>query len=191
LQPRAINSRQPRLDRRAGGRLRPQLSRIGLRAGSDRNQFQRMIETQWLDELIALPALDRWLPGTIVAGQELPVPPPDRVAMVEEAKVRIEEELHSITVGELAEDTALSRTGFSRAFRRMEGVSPRAYLQERKIDRAKQLLETGRSLTEIALRLGFCDQSHFTRIFKQLTGETPAAYRRRRTNIQDGEGATG
>ena len=147
--------------------------------------------SHWLEEIVMLPAMERWLPGSLVASGDAAPEPPARMAVIEEAKVRIEEELDSIRIGELSEDTALSRTEFSRVFRRFEGMSPREYLQERKVQRARQLLEGSRSLSEIALDLGFHDQSHFTRVFKQLTGETPSAYRRRRTNVQDDNSAPG
>jgi AraC-like DNA-binding protein len=153
--------------------------------------FLAMMLLHWLEEIVMLPALERWLPSSLVASSEAAPEPPARFAIIEEAKVRIEEELDSIRIGELSEDSALSRTEFSRVFRRFEGMSPREYLQERKVQRARQLLEGARTLSEIALELGFYDQSHFTRVFKQLTGETPAAYRKRRTNVQDDETASG
>jgi AraC family transcriptional regulator len=150
-----------------------------------------MMLLHWLEEIVMLPAVERWLPSSLEASGEAAPEPPARMSIIEEAKVRIEEELDSIRIGELSEDTALSRTEFSRVFRRFEGMSPREYLQERKVQRARRLLDGSRSLSEIALELGFYDQSHFTRVFKQLTGETPAAYRKRRTNVQDEGAASG
>ncbi|MGH7460273.1 MAG: helix-turn-helix transcriptional regulator [Longimicrobiales bacterium] len=139
----------------------------------------------WLDELLSIPPLERWLPGGICASAEEMPPPSERIArVIDAAKSRIEAELDVITVTELWRESELSRTEFSRVFRRLEGVPPRTYVQERRIDRAKRLLASDLPLTEIALQLGFYDQSHFTRVFKHLTGETPAAYRQR-TNIQD------
>jgi AraC-like DNA-binding protein len=147
--------------------------------------FPAMIAFTWLDEWVRARPLDLWLPGTIRAEQDEAPQPLDRGArIVDAAKHRIESELDDITVAELWRESRLSRTEFSRVFRRREGVPPRAYLLERKIEGARRLLATDRSLSEIALALGFYDQSHFTRVFKQATGETPAAYRRR-TNVQD------
>jgi AraC-like DNA-binding protein len=111
--------------------------------------------------------------------------PSDRFArLVDAAKDRVEAQLDDVTVAELWRESRLSRTEFSRVFRRLEGVPPRLYLQERRVERAKRLLGSDRPISEIALELGFYDQSHFTRVFKQLTGETPGTYRRR-TNVQD------
>lgn len=134
------------------------------------------MKTTWLDELVLVRALDRWLPGSIAAEAESA--PPSRLHIIEQAKDRIEDELDTIRIGELAETMDLSRTEFSRVFRRVEGVSPREYKRERRIERAKELLRSNRSLSEIAFALGFADQSHFTRVFKQHTGTTPAEYRR-------------
>jgi AraC-like DNA-binding protein len=143
-----------------------------------------MINFTWLDELVLVPALDRWLPGSITASSEVPAPHQRGAHIVAAAKDRIEEALDDVTVAELWRESRLSRTEFSRVFRRVEGVAPRSYLLERRIERARELLATDRPLSEIALLLGFYDQSHFTRVFKQRTGETPAAFRRR-TNVQD------
>ncbi|MGH7460394.1 MAG: helix-turn-helix transcriptional regulator [Longimicrobiales bacterium] len=145
-----------------------------------------MIKTHWLDELLLLPPLERWLGGTIRAAADELLAPGNRIRdLVDAAKDRIEDRLHDVTVAELWRDSDLSRTAFTRAFSRIEGQPPREYLQERRIERAKRLLRSDRPLTDIALALGFYDQSHFTRVFKHWTGETPAAFRRR-TNVQDG-----
>jgi AraC-like DNA-binding protein len=50
---------------------------------------------------------------------------------------------------------------------------------QRRIETGKALLQNGAlTVAEIADRLGFTDQAHFTRSFRQTTGETPAAWRR-------------
>ncbi|MEM1309361.1 MAG: helix-turn-helix transcriptional regulator, partial [Cyanobacteria bacterium P01_H01_bin.153] len=60
------------------------------------------------------------------------------------------------------------------------GVSPYRYLLQQRVERAKQLLEQ-RSLpiSTIALDCGFANQTHLTKVFRQLTGITPKAYRKR------------
>ena len=65
----------------------------------------------------------------------------------------------------------------ARAFRAMHGVSIHRYYRRRQIDRAWELLARGESLSAIADRCGFADQSHMTRIFVRETGETPARLR--------------
>ena len=67
-----------------------------------------------------------------------------------------------------------------RAFRRAFGLTPGEYLQAVRVAHAKRLIEEGRPLTEVAFEVGFCDQSHLTRVFKRVDGRTPGAYVRRR-----------
>lgn len=80
---------------------------------------------------------------------------------------------------EVAAIVGVSMHHFARAFKQSTGVPPHRYLMERRIERAKALLaQTDQPLAEIALRLGFSSQSHFTTIFRQITGTTPKSYRR-------------
>jgi two-component system response regulator YesN len=65
-------------------------------------------------------------------------------------------------------------------FLREVGVTPFAYVTDKRVHRAKRLIAAGeKSMQEIALEVGFCSQSHFNKVFKEHTGETPASYRRR------------
>lgn len=79
----------------------------------------------------------------------------------------------------LAKRTGLSRFHFIRVFKAEIGMTPARYVEQRKIEQAKSLIETsGLPLADIADRLGFVDQSHLTRRFKKIVGSTPAAYAR-------------
>ncbi|MGQ9491544.1 MAG: helix-turn-helix domain-containing protein [Anaerolineae bacterium] len=58
-------------------------------------------------------------------------------------------------------------------------MTPIAYLNRYRIQQAKQLLtNTHKTITEIALEVGFSSSSYFSRIFRRKTGMTPEAYRR-------------
>lgn len=84
-----------------------------------------------------------------------------------------------IRVGELAQRSGLSVFYFTRAFRQSTGMTPHAYVQQRRVERARELLgQSTRSLGDIALEVGFSSQSHFTTVFRRLTGLTPALLRR-------------
>ncbi|NOK10701.1 helix-turn-helix domain-containing protein [Corallococcus exercitus] len=97
-------------------------------------------------------------------------------------RVRLFIEAHlarRIRVGELAQRSGLSVFYFTRAFRQSMGMTPHAYVQQRRVERARGLLShTTRSLGDIALEVGFSSQSHFTTVFRRLTGLTPAVLRR-------------
>jgi AraC family transcriptional regulator len=84
------------------------------------------------------------------------------------------------SIAELARECGLSSGYFSRAFRQTTGVTPHQWVIRRKVERARQLLlGNGLGLADIALVCGFVDQSHFTRVFTKLEGESPGRWRRR------------
>ncbi|MGJ4889144.1 helix-turn-helix domain-containing protein [Bradyrhizobium sp. HKCCYLRH3099] len=84
-----------------------------------------------------------------------------------------------ITLAELADASGISRFHLSRIFKKHFGLSPIAYLERTRIERAKDLIRRAEmSLAEVAQTVGFADQSHFTRRFKHYTGHTPGAYSR-------------
>ena len=84
------------------------------------------------------------------------------------------------SIAELARECGLSSGYFSRAFRQTTGVTPHQWVMRRKVERARQLLlGNGLGLADIALVCGFVDQSHFTRVFTKLEGESPGKWRRR------------
>lgn len=65
------------------------------------------------------------------------------------------------------------QTVFTKSF----GISPYKYCIIKRIEKAKKMIPLGnKSISEISLELGFCSQSHFNRIFKKITGETPKKY---------------
>jgi AraC family transcriptional regulator len=73
----------------------------------------------------------------------------------------------------------LSPYHFARAFKQSFGVPPHRYHTGRRIERAKALLaQPARSVTEIALALGFAETSSFSAAFRRMTGSSPSAFRR-------------
>lgn len=63
---------------------------------------------------------------------------------------------------------------FARTFKHVTGVAPHQYVLKVRLERAKSLLLRGNlSIAEVAHKVGFFDQSHFTRYFKRLVGVTP------------------
>lgn len=84
-----------------------------------------------------------------------------------------------IRVSELASTVRLSSSYFSRAFKSTFGVTPREFVANRRIERAKNLMTTTDvTLCDVALQCGFADQAHFSRVFRRMTGSAPSAWRR-------------
>jgi AraC family transcriptional regulator len=77
----------------------------------------------------------------------------------------------------LAEVAQLSSRHFARAFRTTLGISPHQYVLSERIREARRLLELPSSIVQVALQLGFANQSHFTESFHRATGVSPGRYR--------------
>ena len=96
----------------------------------------------------------------------------------------IEEHLSSeqegrVALRSVAKEVGMSYFHFSRAFKQSMGMTATNYIAERKIERAKKLMqETDSPIAEIALRSGFSSQSHFTTCFRRFAGVTPRTFRK-------------
>ena len=83
-----------------------------------------------------------------------------------------------LSLQRLAELANMSLDGFIRVFKQSMGVSPHQFVLRKRVERAQALLGIATlSLTEVGLRSGFADQSHFSRTFHRLIGFTPRQYR--------------
>ncbi len=82
-----------------------------------------------------------------------------------------------LTLTEIAAIAQISPYHFLRLFRQSMGATPHQYILQIRVDRAKYLLRSSDlSIAEIAIRVGFCDQSHLTRCFKRILGLTPKQF---------------
>jgi AraC family transcriptional regulator len=103
-------------------------------------------------------------------------------AVLRRVQEHIEEHLQdNLSLDELARDAHYSRGHFLRMFRAATGKTPHQYLTERRVERAKSMLQKTQdiSLIDIAARCGFSSQSHMTRVFREQFGVTPGAFKRR------------
>jgi AraC-like DNA-binding protein len=92
----------------------------------------------------------------------------------------IDENLHrTLHVRDLSAVAHRSPAHFSRKFKLAVGESPHAYVMRRRLERACHLMMTSAApLTDIALNVGFSDQAHLCRLFRQAFGQSPANWRR-------------
>ena len=82
-------------------------------------------------------------------------------------------------VAELAEHVGLSERSLQRLVEQRVGLSPKWLIQRRRLHDAVEALKAGESsLADMAARLGYADQAHFTHDFRTVTGMTPGDYLR-------------
>ncbi|NLP53511.1 AraC family transcriptional regulator [Acinetobacter baumannii] len=81
-----------------------------------------------------------------------------------------------ISLEELAQRVGLSRYAIIRLFKANVGLTPHAFQINLKINQAREQLKQGVPLAELAVNLGFSDQSHFHKAFKAHTGVTPRQF---------------
>lgn len=87
-----------------------------------------------------------------------------------------------IRTSEMASLLDLSVSHFSHLFKQTTGMTPLMYVYAARVDAARQLmLNSAHSLIDIALSHGFCDQSHFCRVFRRETGLSPQTWRKLHT----------
>ncbi len=81
-----------------------------------------------------------------------------------------------LTVPEMAREFSMSESSLLRQLKRLTGLSPKQYLQEARLDLARQLLESGRynTVSEVAYKVGYTHTPSFTRSFKERFGVPPS-----------------
>jgi AraC-like DNA-binding protein len=85
-----------------------------------------------------------------------------------------------MSLAQLAREARMSKRSLIRAFHEATGVTPIAYWNQLRINRAAAFLRSGSEpITEIAFRLGFNDSNYFSRQFRKVTGVSPRHYRQK------------
>jgi AraC family transcriptional regulator len=122
---------------------------------------------------IDVPSVDQLQPGGLATWQ------------ARRTLVHIEANLASkMDIEDLAKVVALSRSHFSRAFKRSLGFSPMEYVVVRRVERAKAMISgTREPLAEVALACGFADQAHLNRRFRDIVGISPGRWRRSHASV--------
>jgi len=119
--------------------------------------------------LTAIECYGGGLPAVIAAGRE-----PDAVARTKDYLIAHMTEATDFQT--LARHVGLSAWHLIRVFRKATGLTPHAWLVDRRVHRARELLREGESPSHIAVQCGFADQAHLTRSFKARLGVTPGQY---------------
>ena len=85
--------------------------------------------------------------------------------------------MHPVNIQEIAESQFIDRRYLTQLFRKAYGVPPQTYLMELRLEKAREFLRMGRSVTESAAMAGFTDLSNFTRKYKSRFGVNPSSDR--------------
>ena len=85
----------------------------------------------------------------------------------------------TVTLAELARTTGYDRRYFCTLFKQVMGETPMHHFHRRRIDRARiMLLQTNRTIADIAMELGYSDAFHLSKTFKRMVGSSPKDYRK-------------
>ncbi len=109
--------------------------------------------------------------------QDAPVLPRVTRPSLANAKARIDDDpaAHH-PLDELAQEAGAGRFQTLRGFARLTGLTPHAYVVQRRLDVARSMIRHGAALADAASAAGFADQSHFHRSFTRRYGLTPGTY---------------
>jgi AraC-like DNA-binding protein len=84
----------------------------------------------------------------------------------------------ALKLDDICAAAGLSSSYLIRAFRARYGMTPHAYLIDRRVELSRALLKRGRAIAEVAAQVGFADQAHLQRAFRERVAATPGQYRR-------------
>ena len=120
--------------------------------------------------------VDAYLGATLTPVEVVGGLPPRRLQRVfSHVRENIAQEL---AVAELAQVVGMSQYYFSKLFKLSTGTTPHQYVMRQRVERAQEILREGLTpLAEVATHVGFETQSHFTSVFRRLSGVTPKHYR--------------
>ena len=154
----------------AGGELEEVL-------GANLSYLQQIIQGQTPEELggIVIQALDRFTDGVYSTRNT------EQLRVLGEALSHIRRHAsEDLSLEDVARACHKNSSTLRKLFREQLGMTFSDYISKLRVERAIEILrDPHRSLAEIAVEVGFYDQSHFGKVFRQITGYTPALYRKK------------
>lgn len=136
--------------------------------------IDRLKESQSLDEVLeTYQVCMEYLQGTSGENDSLSKPVKDIVHYINGHYAE------DITLDRISQMVELSRTYVCGLFKKEMGINITSYITNYRIEKARELLrDTNMKSYEIAEKVGFIDESYFSRTFKKVTGQSPNAYRK-------------
>ncbi|MFV8429885.1 helix-turn-helix transcriptional regulator [Vibrio owensii] len=116
---------------------------------------------------------------------EMPLSP-KQFLLIRQSKAFMEKH-HSenIELSDLAKAAFMSRFHYVRIFKQMYGVTPRSYLRDMRIKKAKALLKEGHSITDTCFQVGYESLTTFSSVFRKSTGYSPKAFQKmQKSNLE-------
>lgn len=150
--------------------------------------FDRLGQTWYSADLLRLQAMLHLAVGQVLEKTDLPAAYDQTAELIAPALRMIAEHLSTPpSIASLASLCGISPDHLSRCFMHVYGSTPARWIQQQRIAQAADQLAEGADIDVVVRRLGFAHRAHFSRVFRRVTGTTPAAYRRR---IQHPDDAT-
>jgi AraC-like DNA-binding protein len=103
--------------------------------------------------------------------------PDHHYAYIRQSKAFMEKyHAEKIELDKIAAAAFMSRFHYIRIFQQVYGVTPRQYLRDLRIEKARELLKKGNAVTDVCFEVGYGSLPTFSKIFKRGTGYSPRAY---------------
>ena len=159
---------------------------IGMLDANDRQRaeqiFDRLSRIPFDSEYFQAETYSAVLQLVVLLSKNINVKSQDSFGAMQTAVEYINDHItEDITVESVCSNIYMSKYHFCRLFKEKIGLTVMEYVLKTRLVMAKELLEKEKtSITEVASRCGFCSLSYFSRVFKEETGMTPLAYRKRR-----------
>ncbi|MGJ8620371.1 MAG: helix-turn-helix transcriptional regulator [Methylophilaceae bacterium] len=125
--------------------------------------------------MLLLKKLSTFQPKALSSRSSRPLDGQRLQSVLELMEDRIGTNVHLLELAQLA---GQDKSSFSKSFHDAMGYAPYEYFTLRRMDRAKQLLQTGSTVTDVAFNVGYTNPSKFSATFRKVFGITPSVWRR-------------